>query len=128
MKHFGKWAGIIALMMAAIFTLVSCDAFDDFFKSDYPEFPQNLRGNWKREAGGTDTRRINANTFSIVGSGLPSLLLSKITGDNYSLRTPSGSTPNLTMTKTLVIENGNLVISGCTEESCDNNCNGIWKK
>jgi len=127
MKHFGKWAGIIALT-AAIFTLVSCDAFDDFLNSEYPEFPQNLRGNWIREAEGTDTRRINANTFSIVGSGLPALLLSKITGDNYSLRTPSGSTPNLTMTKTLVIENGNLVISGCTVESCGNNCNGTWTK
>jgi len=121
MKSFGKWAGIIALT-AAIITLVSCE---DFLKSEYPEFPQNLRGTWEK---GTDTRRINANTFSIVGSGFSPLILSKITGNNYSLRSPSGSTPNLTMTKTLVIENSNLVISGCTDESCGKDCNGTWIK
>ena len=121
MKSFGKWAGIIALT-AAIITLVSCE---DFLKSEYPEFPQNLRGTWEK---GTDTRRINANTFTIVGSSLPALLLSKITGDNYSLRTPSGSTPSKDMTKTLVIQNGSLVISGCTEGSCGYSCNGTWTK
>ena len=119
-----KWAGIIALT-AAIFTLVSCDLVDGFLKSEYPEFPQNLRGIWER---GTDTRRINANTFTIVGSSLPALLLSKITGDNYSLRTPSGSTPSKDMTKTLEIQNGSLVISGCTDESCGYSCNGTWTK
>ena len=121
MKSFGKWAGIIALT-AAIITLVSCE---DFLKSEYPEFPQNLRGTWEK---GTDTRRINANTFSIVGSGFSPLILSKITGNNYSLRSPSGSTPNLTMTKTLVIQDSNLVISGCTDESCGKDCNGTWIK
>jgi len=125
MKSFRKWAGIIALMMAAIFALVTCDLVKGFMESEYPEFPENLRGNWKREAGGTDTRRITTNTFS--GPGLPNLLLSKITGDNYSLRTPAGSTPDITTTKTLVIENSKLVISGCTE-ACGNNCDGIWIK
>jgi len=126
MKSFRKLAGIIALM-AAILALVSCDAFDNFIKSEYPEFPANLRGNWKREAGGTETRRIDANTFSFGNLNIR-LILSSINGNKYSMRTPSGSSPNLTMTKTLVIENGNLVISGCTEESCGKNCNGIWIK
>jgi len=124
MKSFGKWAGIIALT-AAIFALVSCDHVNNFFKSEYPEFPQNLRGTWEK---GTDSRRIDANTFSITGSGIPALILAKVTGNNYSLRTPSGSTPSKTMTKTLVIDNSNLVISGCNEESCGENCNGTWTK
>jgi len=113
--------------MAAIFALVSCDAFDNFIKAEYPEFPANLRGNWKREAGGIETRRIDANAFSFGITGLK-LILSSIKGNEYSMRTPAGSTPNLTMTKTLVIENGKLVISGCTEESCGKNCNGNWIK
>jgi len=126
MKSFKKWVGIIALT-AAIITLVSCDFVDDFLNSEYPEFPANLRGNWKRETGGTETRRIDANAFSFGRLNIR-LILSSINGNEYSMRTPSGSTPNFTMTKTLVIENGNLVISGCTEESCGNNCNGIWIK
>ena len=127
MKSFKKRAGIITMMMAVIFTMVSCNVIDNFIKSEYPEFPQNLRGNWKREAGGTETRRIDANAFSFGRLNIR-LILSSINGDEYSMRTPSGSTPSFTMTKTLVIENGNLVISGCTEESCGNNCNGIWIK
>ena len=127
MKSFRKRAGIIALMAAAIFALVSCDAFDNFLKSEYPEFPANLRWNWKREAGGTETRRISENAFSFGNLNIR-LILSSINGNEYTMRTPSGSTPNFTMTKTLVIENGKLVISGCTEESCGKNCNGIWIK
>jgi len=127
MKSFKKWAGIIALMTAAIFTFVSCDLVKDFIESEYPEFPTNLRGNWKREAGGDDIRMISTNTFSFSATSTK-LLLSKITGNNYLLRTPAGTTPEYNMTKTLVIEDGKLVISGCTVESCDKNCNGIWIK
>jgi len=127
MKSFKKRAGIIAFMAAVIFTMVSCDIFNDFLNSEYPEFPQNLRGNWKREAGGAETRRIDANAFSFGRLNIR-LILSSINGNEYSMRTPSGSTPNFTMTKTLVIENGNLVISGCTEASCGNDCNGTWIK
>ena len=125
MKSFRKWAGIIALMMAAIFALVSCDLLKDL-AGDYPEFPEHLIGNWTRE-GGTDTRRIATNTFTFGGTNTR-LILSKITGNDYTMRTPAGSSPNLTMTKTLVIENGKLVISGCTETSCGKNCNGTWIK
>jgi len=123
MKSFRKWAGIIALMMAAIFALVSCDLLKDL-AGDYPEFPKNLIGTWEK---GTDTRRIATNTFTFGGTNTR-FILSKITGNEYTMRTPAGSSPDLTMTKKLEIENGNLVITGCTQTSCGRECNGTWTK
>ena len=117
-KHF---FGLVAMAVAVIFTLASCASLAEFFKA--PEFPEEMRGTWKRE-GINNTLTITTNTYRLSHQSTY-WILDGISGDTFRISTANDR--SWRGTETIRFVNGNLEISPCNGTGLDN-CGGTWIK